>query len=410
MKSNISTFKLLGLSLKSAFSICNSFLFIALLVTFFLINSLALFAKEVNHHSIIAPKNLNDNRLSGIRTSPLTGPESIRTNLYLLNANNTTILADGVLTEYNNLYHDSVYLEDAYKFTNINENLGLARYGSVLAVERRPIIKNNDTLYFKLWKTTRRNYQLEFITINLNHLGLQAVLVDAYLGTNTMLSLNGKTKINFTINSDAASANVNRFKVVYKTIIALATLPVTFTSVKGYQLNNKISIDWNVENEINIAKYEIERSANGMDFINVSSTAVKGGYNSNNSYSWIDDNPFAGINFYRIKSLDLDGSKKFSLIVKIVTGKSNTGSITIYPNPIKGNMVNLQFTNQLKGIYMVRMISNNGQMVYSGKIAVSSNNNTQTLYTNKNLSGGIYQLEIIAPDNSVNIRKAIVQD
>ncbi len=369
-----------------------------------------LFAWEVNEHSIIPQRNLNVNRFSGIGTSPLTGPESIRTNLYLLNANNTTILADGVLTEYNNLFHDSVYMEDAYKFTNINENLGLTRYGSVLAVERRPIITNNDTLYFKLWKTTRRNYQLEFVTINLNHPGMQAFLADAYLGTNTMLALYGTTKINFTINTDAASANVNRFKVVYKTIIAPATLPVTFTSVKGNKLNNKISIDWKVDNEINIAKYEIERSANGQDFINVSSTTVKGGYNASNSYSWIDDDPLSGNNFYRIKSLDLDGSKKFSLIVKIATDKSNTGSITIYPNPIKGNMVNLQFTNQLKGIYQVRMISNNGQMVYSGRMAVSSDNTTQTLYTNKKLSGGIYQLEIIAPDNSVNIRKAIVQD
>ena len=371
---------------------------------------MALFAWEVNEHSTIPQRNLNVNRLSGIGASPLTGPESIRTNLYLLNANNTTILADGVLTEYNNLFHDSVYMEDAYKFTNINENLGLTRYGSVLAVERRPIITNNDTLYFKLWKTTRRNYQLEFVTINLNHPGMQAFLVDAYLGTNTRLALYGKTKINFTINTDAASANVNRFKVVYKTIIAPATLPVTFTSVKGNKLNNKISIDWKVENEINIAKYEIERSANGLDFINVSSTTVKGGYNASNSYSWIDDDPLSGNNFYRIKSLDLDGSKKFSLIVKIATDKRNAGSITIYPNPIKGNMVNLQFANQLKGIYLVRMISNSGQMVYSGRMAVSSDNTTQTLYTNKKLSGGIYQLEIIAPDNSVNIRKAIVQD
>jgi len=410
MKSYISTFKLLGLSLKSAFSICNSFLFIALLITFFLINSLSLFAKDVNHHSIIAPKNLKDNRLSDIRTSPLTGPESIRTNLYLLNANNTTILADGVLTEYNNLYHDSVYLEDAYKFTNINENLGLARYGSVLAVERRPIITNNDTLYFKLWKTTRRNYQLEFITINLNHPGMQAFLEDAYLGTSTSLTLTGTTKVNFSVNANAASANVNRFRIIYKATSAFSTLPVTFTSVRGSQLNTKISVDWKVENEINIEKYEVERSANGTTFSSIYSIARKGVNTPYNRYSWIDDSPLSGNNFYRIKSVDLDGANKFSLVIKVATGKAGNGTITIYPNPIKGNMVNLQFTNQPPGIYQVRLINNNGQVMYSGKLPVNNANISQTLFTNKNLAAGIYQLEIKTPDNTVNIQKAIVQE
>ena len=84
---------------------------------------------------------------------PLGLTESIRTTLYLLQPDNSTILADGVYTEYNNLYHDSVTLEDAIKFTNILENIGLVRYGKTLAVERRPIIKANDTLFIKLWKT-----------------------------------------------------------------------------------------------------------------------------------------------------------------------------------------------------------------------------------------------------------------
>src|SRR6187431_1591377 len=89
--------------------------------------------------------------------SPRTGTESLRSNLYLLNiSDNSTILADGVLTEYNSAYHDGITLEDAYKFTNITENLGMTRYGITLSVERRPIIASTDTVYFKLWKTTQR--------------------------------------------------------------------------------------------------------------------------------------------------------------------------------------------------------------------------------------------------------------
>lgn len=344
-----------------------------------------------------------------VGSSSQNGKESIRTTLYLLNANNTTVLADGVYTEYNNLYHDSVLLEDAFKFTNINENLGIVRYGAVLSVERRPLISKSDTLFFKLWKTTKRNYQLEFTTTNLDHPGMQAILQDSYRGTNLPLTLNGITKINFSVNTDAESANVNRFEIIYVTNIAAAILPVTFGSVKGFEVNNKIAIEWKVENEINIKKYEVERSSNGTDFNLVNSLKATGFKNHNNNYSSIDDQPFAGSSFYRIKSVDLDGTINFSAIVKVISGKMGQGAITIYPNPIQGNIVNLQFTNQVTGLYKLRLINNNGQVVYLGNLLVNSPNNSQTFFTDTKLADGIYQLEIKNPDNRVQVKKAIVQ-
>jgi hypothetical protein len=344
-----------------------------------------------------------------LTNAPLTGKESIRTTLYLLNSNNTTILADGVYTEYNDLYHDSVLLEDAYKFTNINENLGIVRHGAVLSVERRPVIVKNDTLFFKLWKTSKRNYQFEFTTTNLDHPGMQAVLQDSYLGTSLPLALNGITKLNFVVNADVASADVNRFKIVYVTNIAAATLPVTFTSIKGFEINKKMAIEWKVENEINIKRYEVERSSNGTDFNTLSSITVSGFKNSFNSYSWIDNQPLSSNSFYRIKSVDMDGTEKFSVIVKMTTGKTSSGSIVIYPNPIQGNIINLQFTNQMTGLYQLRLINNNGQVVYSSSLVVNSPNSSQTIMTNTKLNYGIYQLEIKAPDNMVQLKRAIVQ-
>ena len=138
MKSNNSTLPLPGCSI-SLVNFHKHFRSVPLLLPFLLVSSLLLTAGDTNKNPDKLSANNYTNAFSG-STNPLS-TESFRTNLYLLNANNTTILADGVLTEYNNLYHDSVTLEDAYKFTNINENLGLTRYGKILAVERRPIFQ-----------------------------------------------------------------------------------------------------------------------------------------------------------------------------------------------------------------------------------------------------------------------------
>ncbi len=354
--------------------------------------------------------NANDTNKAHYGASPLSATESLRTNLYLLNtSNNSTILADGVYTEYNDLYHDSVMLEDAYKFTNINENLGISRYGSTLAVERRPIIVTSDTLFFKLWKTTQRFYQFEFVPINLAHPGMEAVLQDSYLGTSQSLSLTTTTKVNFSINANAASSSANRFRIVYSTNVSSAPLPVTFTALSGSQLNNKILINYKVENEINIVNYEVEHSLNGQAFNKLVDVPVIAGRDITKSYSYIDETPGNGNNFYRVASIDKDGSKKYSQIIKVTIGKTGMGAITIYPNPVKGNMINLQFTNELTGDYKVRLINSNGQAVYSGKFTINSVNISQTLITNQQLQTGIYQLEIIKPNSTIEVKRAIVQ-
>src|SRR5438128_1048236 len=83
---------------------------------------------------------------------PVTINESISSSLYLLNANGSTVLADGNLVEFDNSFNAGVDFYDAMKFTNINENFGLLRDGVILAIERRPIIGQQDTLFFKLTK------------------------------------------------------------------------------------------------------------------------------------------------------------------------------------------------------------------------------------------------------------------
>lgn len=341
--------------------------------------------------------------------SPLSVTESLRTNLYLLQPDNSTILADGDYAEYNNLYHDSVTLEDAGKMTNFLENIALVRYSKLLSVERRPIIKSDDTLFYKLWKTTQRKYQIELITSLTTNTGLQAFFEDNYLNTKMLLPLGGTAKINFTVNADAASAATDRFKIVFKPMsVGYSPLPVTFTSAKAYRQGNKVIVDWKVENEINIAKYNVEKSINGKDFTVINTIAVNGLNIVSGNYLWIDNSQAAGNVFYRIKSIDINGSIKYTSILS-VKGISSAASITIYPNPVKGNTINLQIANQSAGIYKVKLINNAGQMVYSNKIVTNSNNMSQSIYVGNNVSKGIYQLEVKSADNSTMVKTVMLQ-
>jgi Secretion system C-terminal sorting domain len=331
-------------------------------------------------------------------TAPLGTTESIRTNLFLLQPDNTTIIADGVYTEYNNLYHDSVTMEDAGKMTNMLENLGLVRYGKTLSVERRPIINANDTLFYKLWKTTKRNYQIEIITSLTTNKGLQAFFTDSYLNTTTPLALGGAVKINFSVNDDKASAAVNRFKIIFR------SLPAAFTSAKAYRQGNKVAVDWKIENEKNITGYEVEKSVNGKDYTKIKSMPVKG----TGDYLYVDDAPAKGYIFYRIKSIINDGSAGFISVLN-VEGISPAAGINIYPNPVKDNTINIQMSNQPEGVYQVKLINNTGQVVYSSKVGVKSNNTSQSFFTGNHIPKGVYHLEVKAAASPAISKTVLLQ-
>ena len=347
---------------------------------------------------------VNNNAMFRPATPNIFPSQFLRTNLYLVNTDNSLLLADGLFAEFNDVFSDSVLLEDAPKFSNINENIALVRNNNVLAAERRPIVNSTDTIYFKLWKTTARKYQFEFIPTNLNV--VEIILQDSYLNSSTNLSLVAATRVNFTIDATAASAATNRFRIVFKNAIVL---PVTISSVKAALLNNDVAVEWKVANEINILGYEVEKSTSGTVFTSSYSVKVNGSNNANNTYNWFDVNATQGNNFYRIKSIDNNGEVKYSAIVKVTINSSKTGSIKIYPNPVNNNIINLQLTNQPKGNYLLKLTNNIGQTIYSTNMQSNSINSTLSINIPGKLTSGVYNLEVNTPDNKTSTQKVIVE-
>ena len=342
--------------------------------------------------------------------SPLAVTEFMRINLFLLQPDNSTILADGDYAEYNNLYHDSVTLEDAAKFTNILENIGLLRYGKTLSVERRPIIKTNDTLFIRLWKTTQRSYQIQLVAGMVTNVGLQAFFVDSYLKKSTPLSIDGDTKISFAITADPASQATNRFMVVFKPKVYVAPTPapaVTFTSVNAYPYGAQIRVCWNVKDEKATTKYEVEKSINGIDFILVSTTLVTASNATQGNYCWLDGHTAQGTNYYRIKGINIDGTSKYTAIVKVLVPLTPV-AFSVYPNPVKNRSINLKFINQPVGMFEVKLTNINGAAVYKTKIFVSSNNMVLQLNI-ASVHNGLYALAVTNAANASKVEKVIVQ-
>jgi hypothetical protein len=316
-------------------------------------------------------------------------PESFSISLYYKDDTGSRRISDGALVQFDNNYSAAVDGNDAPKFPNFYENIAIARDGKMLSIEGRPLVEANDNIPLSIGGLKQQQYEWQFDPSDFNAPNLQAYLQDKFLNTKTPISLSNTTVIPFTVTTDTASSAADRFTIVFS---PASTLPVTMSTVKAYQKASGIQVEWSSVTENNIDRYEVEKSTNGQQFIKVGTVASTGNGSSLNSYTWFDASPNAGSNYYRIRSVSKAGSAEFTSIVRVAL-TNNAENISVYPNPVKGNVVGLQLNNLAKGNYTITITNQLGQPVYSKTIEHQGGSASQTLQT-ETMAAGIYQLKL----------------
>jgi len=184
-------------------------------------------------------------------------------------------------------------------------------------------------------------------------------------------------------------------------------LPVLFANVKAYEKNGGVQVDWSNLTEKDVASYDVEHSVNGTDFSSISQQLPTSNQNDKVDYSAFDANPADGVNYYRIKAQETTGKIVYSKILSVNVGSSNQ-SLRLYPNPVKGNQINISMSNIKRGQYTLRVINTAGQDIFRQVINNQSSTLTQTLDLPATIKAGVYNL-VINGDNYRETKTFIVQ-
>jgi hypothetical protein len=155
--------------------------------------------------------------------------------------------------------------------------------------------------------------------------------------------------------------------------------------------------------EQDILRYEIERSADGRSFDQAGSVVAS----NNNDYTWDDVSALPGMIYYRVKSVDLSGEIKYSGIAKIAGGDEHP-MITVSPNPVQGNELNIQFKNKRGGRYEIRLIDATGRLQLVSARQHAGGNSTHTIQLPFAVGRGIYQLVVIDEDKHVTAQQLYI--
>lgn len=309
--------------------------------------------------------------------------------LFAVQSGSTSTNVDGVRAKFGN-YSGTVDADDITKVAGSIETISLSRANATLAIEARPYITVTDTLYIKMANMVAgSNYEFFVNPVNFDASVSGCKLIDNFLNTETPISLTSNTSIPFSVTSVSGSSAANRFSVVFTGAGALPTNKLTVSASKQ---NNQVVVNWIADAETGVGTYQVEKSNTGSNFTAINETAAKNG-DTKNAYSFIDKTPGA-VNYYRIRTINNNGTVKYSAIVKVEMNGKASGGISVYPNPVVGNNINLQLTNLAEGTAVVKLYNAVGQLVYTENISSIGSSSSMQLELSRNLAAGTYQLQI----------------
>lgn len=163
-------------------------------------------------------------------------------------------------------------------------------------------------------------------------------------------------------------------------------LPVTLSSFRVKKLANDVQLNWSTSQEINSDHFVIERSSDGYGWNSIAAVAASGNSSTERNYEAFDNNPANGINYYRLRQVDRDGSARYSEVKNV--SFSRPFVITVTPNPAT-SFINVSIINGNSGIYSIELTDINGRKLLNEKTGSS------TIQLNSSrLASGLYFIKV----------------
>lgn len=120
----------------------------------------------------------------------------------------------------------------------------------------------------------------------------------------------------------------------FAAVNAVLALPVELIDFKAIVKNNLVKLNWETAQEINHDYFEVERSQD-LENWEIVGRVNEPEYNNQDlkRYQLVDVNAKMGINYYRLRQVDLDGSFEYSKVVTADLTDPKTRTFKVYPNP-----------------------------------------------------------------------------
>jgi hypothetical protein len=140
-------------------------------------------------------------------------------------------------------------------------------------------------------------------------------------------------------------------------------LSVEFTRFEAKKKEKNVSLEWETASEKDNTGFEIEQSTDGSNWRTIGFVDGQGTTSDVNQYSFIDQTPFLGDNYYRLKQIDFDGKFEYSEVRQVFFDQGVSDIVYIYPNPVDDHFT-VGVMNPERKRAEVKLFSSSGQMIW----------------------------------------------
>lgn len=166
-------------------------------------------------------------------------------------------------------------------------------------------------------------------------------------------------------------------------------VPLKLLSFTGKVQENGIELNWHTTNEVNVKQHIVQRSNDGIHYTDINVVAAQNQL-TDNYYKLTDNAPASGVNYYRLKSVDLDGTYSVSNIVSFKYNAARI-SVTAYPNPVQ-DLLNIRGIGAGAVLQLYSM---------DGRLLVKQSMATRQQLDLTRLTAGSYRLVIYTSNENV---------
>lgn len=187
-------------------------------------------------------------------------------------------------------------------------------------------------------------------------------------------------------------------------------LPVELLVFDGYQNAFNIDLEWSTASETNSSHFVVERSKDVFHFEAIGQVSSAGNSQQELSYYFVDHTPNLGINYYRLRQVDLNGAEEILPTIAIEY-ELEALSIRVFPNPIE--LGNQNSTLLLGGLnfgetFSIHIHEPSGRSLYSAEITADSDMHEYEIQNHIFKQRGMH-LVILDSGETRLVRKVLVQ-
>ena len=183
---------------------------------------------------------------------------------------------------------------------------------------------------------------------------------------------------------------VTAFSGFYLTAALVGVLPITIEYFKGVQIDNKHLLSWKVNCTSANVTFEVQRSTDGIRFTTIQTTSATQARCSQ-PFDFTDEHPVSGINYYRIKIIDIDGKSNYSNTISLILKTKGIELVGLSPNPVTKNDAVLKINTGDKSQVNIVISDFTGRVV-SNQTAELLPGINQVILNTQSITRGVYQV------------------